>query len=181
MDVSSQDAASVSDADASDAAQELFTDLGLDAAPDLGAIGERDVGQRPPPDVGLGDQDAQLALDAAPLESPDIGFDLGGPQPDMALDRDAGAMEGPAWIYPPCELACCPGFPWRRPGGFWSDLAGHLPDWRPVADAPCVFALMRDECLIAATMRPPSARTAKSGPTQRKSLEQRRQPASVLM
>ncbi len=160
-----EDARRVSDLGLADAGDEDATPA-LDGGPvedggvsDLGSV---DTGDGPRPsepndgavpleDAGAVDS-AQLeaddagAMDALVIDPPDSTADGSVVEPDSgAADSDA-AVDDMGWIYPACDVACCPGFPWRRPGGFWTDLAGHTPDWRPVENAACVFALQRDDC-----------------------------------
>ena len=117
------DAAARSDAAVADAAVVGDPDAAVGPAPDAAPV----------PDAAVVIPDAAPELDAAVLV------------PDAASEPDAGLDPGP-FIYEACAEACCPGFPWRRPGGFWSDLAGHTPDWRPAPDAACIFGLQRDDC-----------------------------------
>lgn len=105
--------------------------------PDAGALPDR--GLPPLPDMAIR-MDASNPSDLGAQGSQDAR------RPDQGNDRDAAGSENPPWIYVDCERACCPGYTWRRPGGFWSDLAGHTPDWRPTPEAPCIFGLRRDDC-----------------------------------
>ena len=114
-------------------------DHGAPMAPDISSHDASADSAMRPVDLGTAG-DAARSQDAQPDRLPDMAT-----VPDMAMAPDISANEA-EMLLPPCEEACCPGRPWRRPGGFWSNLAGHAPDWRPVEEAACVFGMQRDEC-----------------------------------
>ena len=131
----------------------LSNDVGIDAAairdasPSVDGHTERIVDTQVPvdsdvpADAGMveGLVDAEPRLDAH-FNHPDA-------SPVEPVDPvDAEPPIEPDFIFEECRAACCPGFSWRRPGGFWSDLAGHTPDWRPELPNGCVFGSSRDEC-----------------------------------
>ncbi len=131
-----------------DAGRHVDAAMTVDLGPRLDMRG-RDAENAPdvdmPLDVGVEIQDVAVpnVEDAVARDLLDAGLIADG-APDNP--EDALAPAEPEFIYETCNNACCPGFPWRRPGGFWSDLAGHTPDWRPTLPRGCVFGVDVDAC-----------------------------------